>query len=103
MSESLVTWPASPNDASPKRRQVIDAATELFLAKGYGAVSMDAVARAADVSKATLYAHFASKDALFATIIRDACCPDAVDEASFYSDPDDVGGTLRLIGRRFLQ
>ena len=43
------------------------------MAQGYGAVSMDAIARAAGVSKATLYAYFSSKDQLFATIIGEAC------------------------------
>jgi TetR/AcrR family transcriptional repressor of mexJK operon len=43
------------------------------MAQGYGAVSMDAVARAAGVSKATLYAYFSSKDQLFATIVSEAC------------------------------
>ncbi len=52
---------------------MLEAAHALFVAQGYGAVSMDGVARAAGVSKATLYAHFSSKDALFATIINDAC------------------------------
>lgn len=57
----------------PKRTQIMDAAAALFIAQGYGAVSMDAIAKAAAVSKATLYAYFRSKDALFATIIREAC------------------------------
>ena len=39
---------------SPKRKVILEAATELFMAHGYGAVSMDAIARAAGVSKATL-------------------------------------------------
>jgi len=58
---------------SPKRQLVLDAAATLFMAQGYGAVSMDAIARAAGVSKATLYAHFSSKDRLFATIIGEVC------------------------------
>jgi TetR/AcrR family transcriptional regulator, mexJK operon transcriptional repressor len=58
---------------SPKRQLVLDAAASLFMAQGYGAVSMDAIARAAGVSKATLYAYFSSKDQLFATIIGEAC------------------------------
>ena len=58
---------------SPKRQAVIDAAIALFMAHGYGAVSMDAIARTAGVSKATLYAYFSSKDRLFATIIGEAC------------------------------
>ena len=52
---------------------MLEAAASLFMAHGYGAVSMDAIARAAGVSKATLYAHFSSKDRLFATIIDEAC------------------------------
>jgi TetR/AcrR family transcriptional repressor of mexJK operon len=62
-----------PDSESPKRQLVLDAATALFMAQGYGAVSMDAIARAAGVSKATLYAYFSSKDQLFATIIGEAC------------------------------
>jgi TetR/AcrR family transcriptional regulator, mexJK operon transcriptional repressor len=62
-----------PDSESPKRQLVLDAATSLFMAHGYGAVSMDAIARAAGVSKATLYAYFSSKDRLFATIIGEAC------------------------------
>ena len=57
----------------PKRQLVLDAAAALFMAQGYGAVSMDAIARTAGVSKATLYAHFSSKDRLFATIIGEVC------------------------------
>ena len=64
---------ASDDAEPPKRQAILNAATELFVARGYGAVSMDAIARAADVSKATLYAHFESKDRLFARIVSDAC------------------------------
>lgn len=62
-----------PGPASPKRLQIIEAAAGLFMAQGYGDVSTDAIARAAGVSKATLYAYFPSKEALFATIIGEAC------------------------------
>jgi TetR/AcrR family transcriptional regulator, mexJK operon transcriptional repressor len=58
---------------SPKHRRIIDAATGLFLAVGYGATSMDAIAQAAGVSKVTVYNHFGSKDALFAAIINATC------------------------------
>ncbi len=66
--------PPQPVEAeSPKRRAILEAAGRLFMTEGYGAVSMDAVARAAGVSKATLYAHFKAKDRLFAAIIHEAC------------------------------
>lgn len=60
-------------DASPKRRAILEAAAALFMAEGLAAVSMDAVARAAGVSKATLYAHFSGKDALFTEIVQGNC------------------------------
>lgn len=56
-----------------KTQAILDAARGLFLDIGYGATSMDAIAKAAGVSKATVYAHFASKDQLFAAIIEDGC------------------------------
>jgi TetR/AcrR family transcriptional repressor of mexJK operon len=52
-----------------KVQQILEAAARLFLAQGYGATSMDAIAREAGVSKATLYAHYKGKDELFAEMI----------------------------------
>jgi len=56
-----------------KMAQVNCAARRLFLDQGFTATSMDAVAREAGVSKATLYSYFPSKDALFAHLIADEC------------------------------
>ena len=56
-----------------KAQDILEAAHELFMAKGYEAASMDAVAKAAQVSKATVYAHFRSKDELFAAIVARIC------------------------------
>ena len=58
---------------NPKVRDVLQAARELFLAGAYDAVSTDAIAKAAGISKATLYSHFVSKEALFAVMIREEC------------------------------
>jgi TetR/AcrR family transcriptional regulator, mexJK operon transcriptional repressor len=56
-----------------KFRQILAAARKVFMEEGYGAASMDAIARQAAVSKATLYAHFDGKDALFAALIVSEC------------------------------
>jgi AcrR family transcriptional regulator len=67
---------ARPRDgvaANPKVQQIVEAARRLFMADGYGATSMDAIARDAGVSKATLYAHFTNKAELFAAIIGGEC------------------------------
>lgn len=56
-----------------KVRQILDAARKIFMELGYGAASMDAIARQATVSKATLYTHFDGKDALFEALIVMEC------------------------------
>jgi len=48
------------------RRTIYEAATGLFLARGYEAVTVDDVCRAADVAKGTFFLHFPTKDALLA-------------------------------------
>ncbi len=88
---------------SPKRRAVIEAAGQLFIAQGYGAVSMDAIARAAGVSKATLYAHFTSKDALFAGIINEACHDNVVLGDLLPEASGDLAAVLTALGQRILR
>ena len=46
-----------------------EAATVLFLERGYDRTSMDDIAAAARVSKQTIYTHFADKESLFAGLI----------------------------------
>ena len=55
------------NEVPPggKAESVLSAAKRAFLSAGFGAVSMDTIAREAGVSKATVYAHFGSKEDLF--------------------------------------
>lgn len=54
-----------------KRTQILEAARELFLRDGFTATSMDAITAQAGVSKATIYAHFESKEHLFACLVRE--------------------------------
>ncbi len=92
-----------PEADSPKRQLILDAATALFIAHGYGAVSMDAIARSAGVSKATLYAHFGSKDQLFATIITEACRAKFDWNAPLAANGGDLRAALTALGKRILQ
>jgi TetR/AcrR family transcriptional repressor of mexJK operon len=59
-----------PKDPA-KRHAIVCAAGELFLERGYGNASMEAIAQAAQVSKLTLYSHFADKAALFREVVRE--------------------------------
>jgi AcrR family transcriptional regulator len=45
-------------------RKVVDAAVQLFSERGIDATSMDAIAEASGVSKATIYKHWLDKDSL---------------------------------------
>jgi AcrR family transcriptional regulator len=56
----------------PERRrpQVLDAALELFLKRGYEGTFMAAIAEAAGVTKPVVYACFPSKDELFRALLR---------------------------------
>lgn len=56
-----------------KRRQIIDGACRVFLAQGFDAASMGAIAREAGVSKGTLYVYFKSKEELFEAIVEEQC------------------------------
>jgi TetR/AcrR family transcriptional regulator, mexJK operon transcriptional repressor len=52
-----------------KREQIRTGAQQLFLDKGFGETSMDAVTAAAGVSKQTLYRYYETKAALFADVL----------------------------------
>ena len=82
------------DDPRGKAEAVLAAAERAFLAAGFGAVTMDAIAREAGVSKATVYAHYRSKEALFGAVIA------RLSERRFHAfsvealDPVDVEASL---------
>jgi TetR/AcrR family transcriptional regulator, mexJK operon transcriptional repressor len=61
--------PSQPPPIADKAERIIAAAREAFLEKGYDGVSMDEVAKRARVAKQTVYARYASKDALFLAVV----------------------------------
>ena len=68
----LKAVPAAADD-SAKRRQIVEGAREIFLAKGFDAASMSDIARTAGVSKGTLYVYFENKEQLFEAIVHAEC------------------------------
>jgi len=87
---------------SPKREAILDGAVKCFLEHGYAATSMDSVAAAASVSKATIYAHFSSKADLFAAVISRRCEDDLVGDDHWPEIGDDAQATLMQLGRLVL-
>lgn len=53
----------------PKDTRILDTAFDLFLRHGYRKVSMSDIAEALGISRPTLYASFANKDAIFAALV----------------------------------
>jgi AcrR family transcriptional regulator len=62
--------PARPRTKPPRvrREELLDAAENLFLARGIAATSVDAIVAGAGVAKGTFYLHFASKEQLLAAL-----------------------------------
>ncbi|MBS7541806.1 TetR/AcrR family transcriptional regulator [Ancylobacter oerskovii] len=87
---------------SSKRREIIDGARRVFFEKGYDGASMDEVAKAAGVSKATIYVYFGSKEDLFEALVLNDRARSA--EHLFVVDPsaDDTVAFLRRIGISFM-
>jgi TetR/AcrR family transcriptional regulator, mexJK operon transcriptional repressor len=86
-----------------KAETILAAAKRAFLANGYGAVSMDTIAREAGVSKTTVYAHFAGKEELFGAVIGRECESYFARFSAGELDPREVRGALAVLGRRFLE
>ncbi|RZS34861.1 TetR family transcriptional regulator [Herbihabitans rhizosphaerae] len=61
-----------PDRPARKQAAILEAATKVFLDNGFLGTSMDAIARAAEVSKQTVYQHFGDKERLFVAMVRAA-------------------------------
>jgi AcrR family transcriptional regulator len=66
----MTTTPRKRLTADQRRVAIQSSALEVFAERGYHASSIDDIARAAGVSKALIYEHFASKQELHADLIE---------------------------------
>ena len=80
-----------------KRRQIIDGASRVFLAQGFDAASMGAIARQAGVSKGTLYVYFKSKEELFEAIVEEQRRQQA-EEIFTFDGEAPIEAELRRVG-----
>ena len=88
-----VTGPGRPIDRE-KDQHILQAGHELLYAEGPKAVTMEAVARKAGVSKATLYRRFANSDALIAAVVENKA---ANLSTGFSLKPDNAEGVRRAL------
>ena len=90
--------PAGVEDDSAKRRQIVEGARLVFLSRGFDAASMMDIAKAAGVSKGTLYVYFKNKEELFAAIVQQECCTHAEGAFQLDDNDNDVTGVLTRVG-----
>ncbi|MBB3770748.1 AcrR family transcriptional regulator [Angulomicrobium tetraedrale] len=87
---------------SDKQRRILAGARDVFLSSGFDGASMGEIARAAGVSKGTLYVYFPSKEGLFAAVVSEVCQEAA--EQSFALDPQaDAREALTRTGHRYVR
>ncbi|PCJ06456.1 MAG: TetR family transcriptional regulator [Rhodobacteraceae bacterium] len=94
--------PASILRTGRKFDQVLEGARDVFMADGFEGASVDDIARAAGVSKATLYSYFPDKRLLFMEVARHECARqagDAVDLVEACCTPQQV---LQVAARHIL-
>jgi AcrR family transcriptional regulator len=92
----------APDEDSAKRRQIVDGARKVFMDLGFDGASMGEIARAAGVSKGTLYVYFADKNRLFEAIVEEEVFQQR--ELAFNFDPErDVASTLREFGQAYIE
>jgi TetR/AcrR family transcriptional regulator, mexJK operon transcriptional repressor len=104
-SKNLSSELEEPRRSARKRRAILDAATEVFLANGYLGTNMDEIAALSAVSKQTVYKHFASKEALFVEIVTSMTSEagDTVhNEVREFQDGGDLAEYLRNYAYRQL-
>lgn len=95
------------NDATAIKKgrkfdQVLEGARAVFMADGYEGASVDAIAKAAGVSKATLYSYFSDKRLLFMEVAKTECRAQ-IDEAACILDAyDHPRAVMAKAGRRMM-
>ena len=95
------TIQATGEEDSSKRRQILDGARKVFMDLGFDGASMGEIARAAAVSKGTLYVYFADKSALFEAILEQEALQHG--QVVFNFDPArDAETTLKDFGQAYI-
>src|ERR1043165_8167205 len=79
------------------RQKILSSATKLFSTQGYANTSLAQVAKEAQVSKALIFWHFASKEDLFRTALTDSLAPYSIDVLEALSGLGEFDQIRKLI------
>ncbi|MEP7214179.1 MAG: TetR/AcrR family transcriptional regulator [Acidobacteriota bacterium] len=70
-----------------RREQILKTAVTLFSKRGFSGTTTKEIARAAGVSEAMVFRHFASKDELYGEILADKACQSGMQQVPREADP----------------
>lgn len=93
----------APGQDPKKRRQILEGARKVFHANGFDGASMNDIARAAGVSKGTLYVYFENKERLFLDLIAEEKRADLWPIVSLDHEDHDIASVLNRFGQEFLK
>ena len=88
--------------AIERREVILDAAKNLFAARGLHGVSVDEIAAASDVSPAVIYRHFPSKDALYAAVLERIACKRESYIQAVIDTSTEFSDVLRLLTKTYV-
>ncbi|WP_342359533.1 TetR/AcrR family transcriptional regulator [Terrarubrum flagellatum] len=94
---ALVPAPEPPVD-NAKRRQIVEGARRVFLAQGFEGASMNDIAKAAGVSKGTLYVYFENKELLFSAVVGEERYAHINEIFKVDQGDPDIEGVLTRVG-----
>lgn len=83
------------------RRRLLDAAAELFAAKGVHAVSLEAIAEAADRTTGAIYAHFGGKAGLLLALLDETSREVGRDTRGALAGATDTTSRLQALWQTF--
>jgi AcrR family transcriptional regulator len=85
-----------------KRREIVNAADQLFVEQGYDRTSMNAISERVGGSKATLYGYFTSKEELLRAVLADPVAEDAERLRHNFAEATDLRAGLVNWGKEYL-
>lgn len=94
MTSATDTKPRWERRKDARPQELLAAALDLFVDKGYAATRLDDVAARAGVSKGTLYLYFTNKEELFKAVVREHLLPALGEAEAAIEDCDGASADL---------
>lgn len=96
---------AAPQTVRKGRKvdQVLEGARAIFMRDGFEGASVDDIARAAGVSKATMYAYFPDKRLLFMEVAKGECCRQAAEAEALVDDATSPEVALTIAATKMVE